>query len=92
MAISTERWLVEGAGARFLPGMDDPARDGDTFVFVDDSWPSAFQTRVGDSVFLRVSPTTGCYDFEDAKENTTKYVEEVMEALGSAADDRFQTE
>ncbi len=66
MAISTERWLVEGAGARFLPGMDDPARDGDTFVFVDDSWPSAFQTRVGDSVFLRVSPTTGCYDFEDA--------------------------
>ncbi len=32
------------------------------------------------------------YDFEDARENTTKYVEEVMEALGSAADDRFQTE
>ena len=32
------------------------------------------------------------YDFEDAKENTTAYVEEVMTALGSAADDRFQTE
>ena len=32
------------------------------------------------------------YDFEDAKENTSKYVEEVMNALGSAADDRFQTE
>ncbi len=32
------------------------------------------------------------YDFEDAKENTTTYVEEVMAALGSAADDRFQTE
>lgn len=32
------------------------------------------------------------YDFEDAKANTTTYVEEVMEALGSAADDRFQTE
>ena len=32
------------------------------------------------------------YDFEDAKQNTTKYVEEVMNALGSAADDRFQTE
>lgn len=32
------------------------------------------------------------YDFEDAKENTTTYVEEVMTALGSAADDRFQTE
>ena len=32
------------------------------------------------------------YDFEDAKENTTKYVEEVMDALGDAADGRFQTE
>ncbi len=32
------------------------------------------------------------YDFEDAKENTTQYVEDVMNALGSAADDRFQTE
>ena len=32
------------------------------------------------------------YDFEDAKANTTTYVEEVMKALGSAADDRFKTE
>ena len=32
------------------------------------------------------------YDFEDAKQNTTTYIEEVMNALGSAADDRFQTE
>ena len=32
------------------------------------------------------------YDFDDAKENTPKYIEEVMNALGSAADDRFQTE
>ena len=32
------------------------------------------------------------YDFEDAKENTTTYIAEVMEALGAAADDRFKTE
>jgi iron(III) transport system substrate-binding protein len=32
------------------------------------------------------------YDFEDAKNNTSTYVEEVMTALGDAADDRFQTE
>ena len=32
------------------------------------------------------------YDFEDAKTNTEKYIEEVMTALGSAADDRFKTE
>lgn len=31
------------------------------------------------------------YDFEDAKENTSTYVEEVMAALGGG-DDRFQTE
>ncbi len=31
------------------------------------------------------------YDFEDAKVNITTYIGEVMEALGSAADDRFQT-
>ena len=66
MAVATERWLVDGAGARFLPGMEDPARDGDSFVFVDETWPRAFQSRIGDPVFLRVSPTTGCYDFEDA--------------------------
>ena len=32
------------------------------------------------------------YDFEDAKANITTYIEEVMTALGSAADDRFKTE
>jgi len=32
------------------------------------------------------------YDFADAAANTSKYVEEVMNALGAAADDRFKTE
>ena len=32
------------------------------------------------------------YDFEDAKNNIETYISEVMTALGSAADDRFQTE
>ena len=31
------------------------------------------------------------YDFEDAKNNITTYIEEVMSALGGG-DDRFQTE
>ena len=31
------------------------------------------------------------YDFEDAKNNITQYIEEVMQALGGG-DDRFQTE
>ena len=32
------------------------------------------------------------YDFEDAKNNITTYVEEVFTALGDSADDRFKTE
>ena len=32
------------------------------------------------------------YDFADAVANTDKYVADVMEALGAAADDRFKTE
>ena len=32
------------------------------------------------------------YDFEDAKQNTSKYVEDYFNAIGAAADDRFKTE
>ena len=32
------------------------------------------------------------YDFEDAKNNTTKYVADFFDALGEAADSRFKTE
>ena len=32
------------------------------------------------------------YDFEDAKNNTTQYVQDFFTALGEAADDRFKTE
>ncbi|MDL2317772.1 ABC transporter substrate-binding protein [Eubacteriales bacterium OttesenSCG-928-A19] len=32
------------------------------------------------------------YDFEDAKANTSKYVEDYFAALGAAADDRFETD
>ena len=32
------------------------------------------------------------YDFEDAKANSAKYVEDFFAALGSSADDRFKTE
>ena len=32
------------------------------------------------------------YDFEDAKNNTTKYVEDFFTAIGEAADGRFKTE
>ena len=66
MAEETERWLVDGAGARFPPGVDDPARESGSIVFVDETWPLAFRNRVGEPVVLRISPATGCYEFEDA--------------------------
>jgi len=65
MTAETERWMVEGAGARFPDGMAGLANDGD-FVFVDGTWPVPFQDRVGEAVALRVSPETGCYEFADA--------------------------
>ena len=63
MAAEMERWLVEGAGARFPGGMADPARDADAIAFVDETWPIPFQERVGEAITLRVSPETGCYEF-----------------------------
>ncbi len=32
------------------------------------------------------------YDFEDAKNNTSKYVQDFFDAIGAAADDRFKTQ
>ena len=69
MAVEMERWLIDGAGVRFLPGMEEPARDDDAFVFVDETWPMAFQSRIGESIFLSISPNTGCYEFEDIDGN-----------------------
>ena len=65
MAAATERWLVEGAGARFPEGMSFPAREADRFVFVDDAWPLPFQDRIGEAITLRISEQTGCYEFVD---------------------------
>ena len=66
MAVSTERWLVDGAGARFPDEMATPARESNNLVFVDEDWPLSFQNRIGEEIVLRISPDTGCYEFEDA--------------------------
>jgi len=65
MAAATERWLVGGAGARFPDGMTTSAREADSLVFVDETWPAAFQERAGETVLLHVSEQTGCYEFID---------------------------
>ena len=53
---------------------------------------NATQPQVAADMGLDPSLVWSGYDFADAAENTAKYVEEVMNALGSAADDRFKTE
>ncbi len=65
MTVEMEHWLVSGNGVRFPVGLNAPARDN-SYVFVDGTWPAAFQSRVGEVVVLRVSPDTGCYEFEDS--------------------------
>ena len=58
------------------------------FILLDNAeQPAALQA------FPELDPSkTIDYDFEDAKENTSKYIEDYFDALGAAADDRFKTE
>ncbi len=57
------------------------------FLVIDNAEQPAEATQFG------LDPNnTIAYDFEDAKQNTSKYVEEFFEAIGAAADNRFQTE
>ncbi len=53
---------------------------------------NATQPQVAIDFGLDPSLVWDGYDFADAAANTSKYVEEVMNALGAAADDRFKTE
>ena len=53
---------------------------------------NAAQPQVAIDFGLDPSLVWDGYDFADAAANTSKYVEEVMNALGDAADDRFKTE
>ena len=53
---------------------------------------NAAQPQVAIDFGLDPSLVWDGYDFVDAAANTSKYVEEVMNALGDAADDRFKTE
>ena len=51
------------------------------------------ETPAALAAFPELDPTkTIDYDFADAKANTSKYVQDYFDALGSAADDRFKTE
>ena len=71
------------------PECVNPAKDNGSYQFlvIDNAEQPAVAAEFG------LDPENVMdYDFEDAKNNITTYVEEVFNALGASADDRFKTE
>lgn len=59
-----ERRIVSGEGLLF-PDREAVGVRTHAPLLLDDSWPTAFRDRVGETVAVRVSPLTGCYEFRD---------------------------
>ena len=66
MAAELERWLASGGGALLPPGSQGEIQEGDSLIFVDASWPAVFQSHIGETVAVRISPVTGFYEFIDS--------------------------
>ena len=66
MAAELERWLAAGGGALLPPGSQGEIQEGDSLIFVDASWPTVFQSHIGETVAVRISPVTGVYEFIDS--------------------------
>ena len=66
MAAELERWLAAGGGALLPPGSQGDIQEGDSLIFVDASWPAVFQSHIGETVAVRISPVTGFYEFIDS--------------------------
>ena len=64
MASALERRLVSGEGMLY-PGSDAESRRTPALALIDETWPDAFLDRIGETVDVRVSPVTGCYEFSD---------------------------
>lgn len=65
LAMTMERWILSGAGILYPGEQASPVQDSDCLVYVDESWPQPFQSRIGEAIVIRVSPTTGHYEFLD---------------------------
>ena len=66
MAAELERWLATGGGALLPSGSQGEIQEGDSLIFVDASWPAVFQSHIGETVAVRISPVTGFYEFIDS--------------------------
>lgn len=62
MTSALEQRVVSGEGVMY-PGEDSTSRTHPQLALLDDSWPGAFLDRIGETISVRVSPSTGCYEF-----------------------------
>ena len=62
-----ERRIAGGDGVT-LPDADmEVVRTAGTIDLARGDWPEAFRVRAGETVFVAVSPFTGCYEFFDTR-------------------------
>ena len=64
MTSSLERRIVSGEGMMY-PGADGESETAPAPAPIDETWPDAFLDRIGETISVRVSSETGCYDFSD---------------------------
>lgn len=64
MTSALEQKIVSGTGFLY-PGSDLESATSPSLALLDLSWPDAFLTRIGETISVRISSTTGYYEFID---------------------------
>ena len=64
MTSALERKIVSGEGVMY-PGSDSESKTTTALALLDAEWPEPFLDRIGETVSVRVSSATGCYEFTD---------------------------
>ena len=64
MTAALERKIVSGVGVMY-PGSDLESATIPALALLDAEWPDAFLDRIGETISVRVSSTTGYYEFTD---------------------------
>ena len=64
MTSALERKIVSGVGVMY-PGSDLESATTPALALLDAEWPDSFLDRIGETISVRVSSTTGYYEFTD---------------------------
>ena len=64
MTSALERKIVSGVGVMY-PGSDLESATTPALALLDAEWPDPFLDRIGETISVRVSSTTGHYEFTD---------------------------